>query len=70
MTTDTEDWWKLNLAEYIADGRIDAAKGIYDLPHAYAEGDPQYEDENAAYREGWWKRRKELGGKFKWAHER
>ena len=68
MHTDSKnDWWATMLAERTADGRSDAERGQYDLPYPGVEEDPQYEDENEAYKIGWRKRRKELGDAFQWA---
>jgi len=63
----TQEWWLRNLDEYRADGIADADKGEFDPPHHVTDHDPQYLDENAAYKDGFMKRRKELGDKFKWA---
>jgi hypothetical protein len=68
MHTDSaNDWWAAILADRTADGRRDAERGQYDLPYPGVEEDPQYEDENEAYKIGWHQRRKELGDAFQWA---
>jgi hypothetical protein len=64
------NWWKKNLDDYYQMGRKDADKGLIDYPHAYDDSDPQYMDENQAYKEGFKDRRRELGNKFKWAYEK
>ena len=59
--------WTRNLAEYRNDGRHDAERGEFDLPHYFTDNDPQYLDENQAYKDGFMSRRKELGDAFNWA---
>jgi hypothetical protein len=61
------DWWQDILNGYKAEGRTDAEKGIFDPPHYVTDDDPQYLDENEAYKDGFMEKRKELGDKFKWA---
>lgn len=57
------DVWQ---ALYRLDGIKDAEKGVYNPPHS-SDDDPQDQQENHAYKEGFEARRKELGGRFKWA---
>lgn len=67
MKDDAWQWWLDNLEDYRNDGRKHAEQGVYSPPHAEPEYvDPQDQDENAAYSEGWWARRKELGNAFRW----
>lgn len=65
--TDTEkaDWWKKHLAEYEADGRADAQRGVFNDPWPDWD-DPQSQDEREAYAKGFRDERKRLGDKFKW----
>lgn len=69
MTDDVDKWWREHLDGYRSDGRRDADEGVYRPPHALPEEnpDPQYFDENMAYKDGFMKRRRELGEDFKWA---
>jgi len=60
-------WWEQNLANYRNEGRKDAENGEFDAPHNAIDDDPQYMDENQAYKDGFMGRRKELGDSFKWA---
>ena len=61
---ETWSWWLQQLAEYRQRGRSDAERGKYLLPY------PLTEEEdgpiNAAYKQGFDERRKELGEKFAW----
>lgn len=59
------NWWRNWLRERERDGRADADRGVYDCPYPSTD-DPQEEDENMAYHQGFTNRRKELGSKFKW----
>ena len=58
------DWWDDLLAERKRDGCSAAETGIYDPPYPNSD-DPQDEAENAAYKQGFQQRRKELGEAFK-----
>jgi len=58
-------WWESLLEQYRRDGASDADYGVFDLP--YFQDDPEGEEYNHAYIEGFRKRRKELGEKFKWS---
>ena len=40
--------------------------GVFNWPYQSGPDDPQNEAENAAYKEGFDQRRKELGDAFKW----
>lgn len=62
-----DDWWRQNLEDYRQDGRADAERGVFEAPHWVSDEDPQYLDENQAYKDGFMERRKELGASFKWA---
>ena len=67
MHTDSaHDWWDEMLESRREDGRRDAEQGKHEPPYP-GSGDPQDEDENAAYDDGWHQRRKELGDAFQWA---
>ncbi len=60
------DWYAKQRLEYAADGAKDAEKGMADLPYPHTE-DPQDQDCNEAYRQGFNRKRKEMGDKFRWA---
>ena len=61
---ETWNWWLRQLAEYRQRGRSDADRGKFNWPY------PLTEEEdgpfNAAYKQGFDERRKELGVKFAW----
>ncbi len=61
-----DEWWQQNLERHRNSGRADAERGVFAAPNHLSD-DPQYLDENQAYKEGFMERRKELGDKFKWA---
>jgi len=54
------------LDECRRDGSADADNGVFDLPYPGSD-DPEDEDYNHAYKEGFDTRRKELGDKFEWS---
>lgn len=60
------DWWVSMLNEYRRDGSSDADKGMFEPPYPWS-GDPEEEAYNNAYKEGFDRRRKELGENFKWS---
>jgi len=60
------DWWESMLDECRRDGSADADNGVFDLPYPGSD-DPEDEDYNHAYKEGFDTRRKELGDKFEWS---
>jgi len=64
--SDIDDWWNNNLMSYREDGRRGADLGDFNPPHFFTDEDPQYLDENEAYKDGFMERRKELGESFKW----
>jgi hypothetical protein len=60
------DWWIEMLSFRDKQGAEDADRGSFSPPYPGSE-DPQDTDENAAYRSGFDRRRKELGASFCWA---
>ncbi len=64
---DVNLWWEKELTHYREEGARDADKGYFCWPCLDEVDDPANSDLNAAYKEGFDKRRKELGNKFKWA---
>ena len=63
-TTETDDWWEISLSQFKSNGGDDADKGCFNWP--FADGDPEYDCYNTAYKEGFDERRWQLGDKFKW----
>ena len=59
------NWWTEILDLYRKDGAISADKGEFDAPYPGSE-DPEDQEANWAYKQGFNQRRKELGDKFKW----
>ena len=65
MSNNINTWWRDNLQYRKDQGKKDADKGAYNPPWPF-EHDPQNEDENEAYKDGFMARRRELGDKFEW----
>ena len=59
------DWYDDMLNVRLHDGMRDAELGTFDPPYPGSD-DPQEQDENRAYQQGFNQRRKELGDKFEW----
>ena len=61
---ETWTWWLQQLADYRQDGRNDAERGEFCWPCPFSEEEDG--PFNAAYKQGFEERRKELGVKFAW----
>lgn len=63
---DITEWWRKLLSDHTANGISDANNGVFEWPYPDDSNDPQSEDENLAYKNGFDNRRRELGDSFKW----